>query len=485
MEITASKQKVPTSRIFGYALGEGALSITINGISNFAMLYYTKVLGLDAAYAGLALAVTLFWDAITDPVMGHITDNTRTRYGRRHPYLVFGGIALAISFYLLWIIPEQFSTPVSIFWYVLVINLVVRTAMTVFTIPYVALGFEMCPAYEDRSRLQGIRFFVNQVVNLVFGALAWSMFFSDRVAGDGIKTDGTLIGSNYLTMGLVLSVATLVLVALCVFSTRSVASDNRDMKLEGNTPKAFIKDFAGICCDRLGWYVFGFFSIATLGMLLTSQVQMFAYVDYMKFSATEKTAVHGAGMLAFAFGSLFQAWLTRKREKKFAAYTGMVFCVSGGIALYVIFMGGLMKPGQTLAIGQWSLPIATVIFALGQALWWGGCGLLGPLTNSLVADLSELNYHRTGVLRDGSYAALFSFFCKACMGIGLLFTGYLVNAAGIVSGAESQTPEATRNIAMMTFLSGPILIILSFFVLWKYPVDRAFIERARKQKEQA
>jgi GPH family glycoside/pentoside/hexuronide:cation symporter len=482
METALKKERVPTSRIFGYALGEGALSITMNGISNFAMLYYTKVLGLDAVYAGIALAVALFWDAIADPVIGHITDNTRTRYGRRHPYLIFGGIALTISFYLLWILPDQFSNPAAIFWCVLVINLVVRTAIAVFSIPYMALGFEMCPDYEDRSRLQGIRFFFNQVVNLVFGALAWSLFFSDRVATDGSTTDGTLIGSNYLTMAWVLSLFTLVLVGFCVFATWSFARDNRHMSVEDNTPKAFLRDFMGICSDRLGWYVFGFFSFATLGMMLTSQVQMFAYVDYMKFSATEKTAVHGAGMLSFALGSLFQAWLTGKMGKKPAAYIGMACCVAGGLFLYIVFMGGLIKPGSSMPVGQWTLPVAAVVFGLGQSLWWGGCGILGPLANSLVADLSEIHFHRTGVLRDGSYSALFMFFCKACMGIGLLITGQLLKSAGIVSGAETQTAKATYNIAMMTFLSGPVLIILSFFVLWKYPVDRAYLERLRKKE---
>lgn len=75
---TPTNQSGRTSlpRISGYALGEGAMSITMNGISNFAMLYYTQLLGLSAAYAGIALGVTMFWDAITDPVMGHITDNT-------------------------------------------------------------------------------------------------------------------------------------------------------------------------------------------------------------------------------------------------------------------------------------------------------------------------------------------------------------------------------------------------------------------------
>ena len=163
-------KKVSLVRMFGYALGEGATSITMNGISNFAMLFYTQVLGLSAAYAGIALSVTTLWDAVTDPVMGHITDNTRSRFGRRLPYVFWGGLALSISFFLLWILPGKFTAASAIFWCILLINLLVRTAVTVFVVPYTALGFEMCPDYVDRSRLQGVRFFLNQMVNLVFGA---------------------------------------------------------------------------------------------------------------------------------------------------------------------------------------------------------------------------------------------------------------------------------------------------------------------------
>ena len=84
--------KTPLRDILAYATGEGANSLVTNGIGAFALLYYTEALGLDYRLAGIALAVSLIWDAITDPVMGHISDNTRSRFGRRHLYILFGGI---------------------------------------------------------------------------------------------------------------------------------------------------------------------------------------------------------------------------------------------------------------------------------------------------------------------------------------------------------------------------------------------------------
>jgi len=150
-------QRVSSWRILGYAIGEGATSITIGGISNFALLYYTSVLGLGAGMAGLALSISVFWDAVTDPVMGHITDNTRSRWGRRLPYVLLGGLLLAPAFFSVWVLPPGSWPAWLLFMLALLANLLVRTAVTIFGIPYVAMGFELCQGYEDRSRLQGIR----------------------------------------------------------------------------------------------------------------------------------------------------------------------------------------------------------------------------------------------------------------------------------------------------------------------------------------
>lgn len=482
MEEQAGKS-VSNVRIFGYALGEGAMSITMNGIANFAMVYYTLVLGLGAGMAGLALSITTLWDAVTDPVMGHITDNTRSRFGRRHPYLLFGGIALVLSFYLLWFLPKMFEEPMAIFWCILLINLAVRTAVTVFVVPYTALGFEICPEYNDRARLQGIRFFLNQVVNILFGAFAWTLFFKDGVAADGSLVDGQTIPENYISMNYTLTGAALILILLCVFVTRGYATDNRDAVVEGNNIKAFGKDMGSIFKDKLAWNVFIFFGLAQLGMLLVSQVQMFTYVLFMHFSPPEKTFVHGWGMLSFATGSLVLSRLVKRFDKKVTGYIGMSLSMLGGLLLFAVFSGGLVAPEAEMQVGFLAIPLGPAFFALFQGMWWGGAGIVVPLAVSMIADLSELSQRRTGVLKDGAYAAVFSFFMKAASSVGLLITGMLVDWAGIVPGAQEQAPEAIRNIAAMTFLSGPAVLIFSIGILRKYPVDRNFMEKSEVVQE--
>ena len=110
-------------------------------------------------------------------------------------------------------------------------------------------------------------------------------------------------------------------------------------------------------------------------------------------------------------------------------------------------------------------------------------GMLAPLMLSMIADISEINYVRTGELKDGSYSAMFSFFTKAASGVGMFMNGYLLEFAGYKSGAEEQLPEVVRNLAIITFVSGPIVVLLMLPVLMKYPVDRAFMMDIKAKKD--
>ena len=169
--------------MFTYSLGECANSLVMNGIFGFAMLFYTKALGLDPRWAGFAMSLSVFWEAITEPVMGHISDNTRSRWGRRHPYMLAGGLLMALCSYLIWTVPGSFrGEQMSIFWYLVAMNLLLRTGLTMFFIPYMALGFEMCTDYQGRSRLQGIRQIFNMAANFAGPAMAWSIFFGGKGA---------------------------------------------------------------------------------------------------------------------------------------------------------------------------------------------------------------------------------------------------------------------------------------------------------------
>ena len=106
-----------TREMFFYATGECVNSLVMNSIFGFAMFCYTEALNLSPINAGIALSVAVLWDAFSDPIMGHISDNTRCRFGRRHPYVFFGGLLLVVSFYSLWAVPDSIKANLTLlFW---------------------------------------------------------------------------------------------------------------------------------------------------------------------------------------------------------------------------------------------------------------------------------------------------------------------------------------------------------------------------------
>jgi GPH family glycoside/pentoside/hexuronide:cation symporter len=481
---TNSKPRISSWRMLSYAIGEGVTSITLGGISNFALLYYTSVLGLGAGMAGLALSLSLFLDAFMDPVMGHISDNTRSRWGRRLPYILVGGLLLAPAFFWIWILPVGVWPAGFLFLLAFLANLLLRIALTVFGIPFLAMGFELCQGYEDRSRLQGIRNAFNMLINLMFGGCAWLLFFHDGTSANGVRVDGTAIPGNYVTMATVLSLTVLVLVVLCVWLNRDLALDNRGAQLEGNSLRSFWMDLTQILSDRLAWYVFAFFSVALFGMLFVSQLQMLVYVFFMQFRPEEKTFIHGGGMIAAGLGALFQGRVTHWFDKKAAGYAGIVIGAIGGLLLFFVFTCMGFEPRAIASWSGFSIPVGLLLFGLGQWLYWFGAGMLGPISFSMVADLSEIHYLKSGIRKDGGYSSVFSLLQKAALSLGLLLSGWLIAGTGIVSGAEIQAPEAVSRIAVLTFVIGPVLMVAAFFILRKYPVTRESL-RAMEQKSGA
>ena len=482
--MTTHSKKLPTRDLWSYATGEGSNSITMNGVNNFAMLFYTQIMGMSPELVGMALFLATFWDAISDPLMGTITDRTRSRFGRRHPYMLIGGAVLCLAFVALWFIPESFQGEKVLFGYLLCLNILVKTAFTVFVVPYTALGFEMCKAYDDRARLQGIRYGFNMFMNILFGGFAWMLFFPDVTAADGSVIDGTKVEGHFHTMGLTLGAVSLLLILFCVYSTYKYAekgaapeSDAADGDGLVGHAKAFIHDLKDVYSDKLVWFVFAFFGLAQFSMMVVSQVQMFTYIEYMEFTAAEKTFVHTGGMFGFAIGSLGLGSMVRRWDKKLTGIIAMAISSAGGLGLFAVFTGGLLDPQASIG----SFPLAVVVFAGLQMMWWGGCGIIVPLATAMISDLSEVKKWQTGEVTEGRYAAGFSFFLKLASSLGLLVTGFILKSVGYVSGAEAQSAEAIDNLAVTTFLAGPILMALAFVIIRFYPLTHEKVSQLRRQ----
>ena len=282
----ASSRSTSLGRMMAYSSGECANSLVMNGLFGFAMLYYTKALGLSPSLAGLAMSVSVFREAITDPVMGYVSDRTRSRFGLRHPWMILGGALMALTFYFVWAVPHAIiGNSQASFWYLVVMNLVLRTGLTMFFIPYMALGFELVTDYRQRATLQGLRQAFNMAANFAGPAMAWSIFFRNQG-----KTEGTDIAANYLHMGGAFSIATAIFVAFVIAATWSQRQDTRNLP----PPKAsgeiagFFSEMKCILVDPHPRWVFVFIFIVAVGMVLVSSLQMYVYVDLCRIGNFHK-----------------------------------------------------------------------------------------------------------------------------------------------------------------------------------------------------
>jgi glycoside/pentoside/hexuronide:cation symporter, GPH family len=475
----AAPDRCTTSSMVKYSVGECANSLLMNSLSGFAMLYYTDALGLRHSDAGIAMAVAVFWDAITDPVMGHITDNTRSRFGRRHPYIFFGGLAVVAAYVFLWYVPDIFKADAeTLFWYLVVINLLQRTAITVLYIPYTALGFEMCTEYEGRVKLQGIRSAMNMLANVLGPGLAWSIFFSHNEI-----VRATSVEENYLRMGMVFAGVSLCCILFVVGATRMYIRDSREMETALKSIGGFLRNMKEIVLDVYPRQVFVFIVIVTVGIALVSSLQMYLYEHFMRFSGIEKSVAHGGTMIGFGTGALVSSFLTRKFDKKGAViFAGLLSVGSNGI-LAVLFLPGFLIPGQSAAVSSMTIPYAFIVFAILHALYWLGNGVIFPTALSMMADVSEIHELRTGVNKDGAYAAVFSFAQKCAISIAVLTSGYILTMIGFEPGKEVvQSRAAVWRLCAVTLLAGPVISLFSLAVIRRHKVTNELLSRLRSER---
>ena len=180
MEELQQTNKLDFKTKFFYGFGSISFGIKNNGFSYFVLFVYSSVLGLPAWMAGLALNLVLIADAITDPLVGYFSDRTRSRWGRRHPFMYAAALPVAITYYFLWTPPESL-TDWELFSYLLFCAIIIRVFITFYEVPSVSLGPELTDNYVERTSLMSFRYFFGWFGGLTTYNLVWFWFGPSNV----------------------------------------------------------------------------------------------------------------------------------------------------------------------------------------------------------------------------------------------------------------------------------------------------------------
>lgn len=451
---TAPEDRIPLPQKLTYGLGafvNNLLAAAIGGM----IIVLNLGLGMNPALVGLLGALPRLTDAITDPLMGYISDHTRSRWGRRRPYIFFGAIAAGIVFALLWQLPAGKSESFY-FWYFLGGSLIFYLAYTIFATPWVALGYELTPDYHERTRLMGVQNFIGQVPYMVAGYFLAIMYnerwFDNSV--DGAAGLAIIIGVVVVVIG--------VMPAIFLRERfRAIAIAEAQEKHEqaegaGGVMLRNIRDFFSGFATTLKFTPFLKLCAATFlvfnGFIMIAAFQSYVIIYYVFGGDTNAGSVFvGHSMLLGAISTLFVivfvTWLGTKIGKRRA------FFVSTGVSM----VGYGLKWVCYNPDIPWLLLVPAPLMAFGL----GGLFTIMPSMIADVVDADELNTHER---REGMYGSIFWWVVKLGQAVAIAAGGFLLNATGfdVALGGD----QGARTIYLMRIFDALVPAVASGIAIW-------------------
>lgn len=417
------EDRVPFPQMVLYGVGAFVNNLLAGAIGGM-MIVLNLGLGMNPALVGSLAAIPRLFDAMTDPIMGYISDNTRSRWGRRRPYIFIGAILVGLVFMGMWQLPAG-KTEDYYFTFFLIGSLLFYTGYTIYATPWVALGYELTDNYHERTRLMGTQNFIGQLAYFIPPWLLVIMqsqtYFANMV--EGAKGVAIVIGAVVIILGILPAI-------FLRERQRPQGSEGPEQPLQlGALFIGFFRDFL----TTIRFLPFLQICLATFlvfnGFILIASFQTYVLIYYVSGG----DQVEGAKLAGYAgtvatFSTFaviaFVTWLGTRIGKQRA------FLVSTGISA----IGYGLKWFCYNPEMPWLVMLPAPLLAFGL----GGLFTIMPAMMADIVDQDELN---TGQRREGMYGAIFWWVVKLGMAAALAGSGFLLNATGFdvaLGGAQSE-----------------------------------------------
>ncbi len=464
--ITAAKDRVPLGQKAAFGAGHLVLNL-YPGALGFFMFFLLTAFGMDPFLAGLLGGLPRFFDAVTDPIMGFISDNTSSKWGRRRPYILVGGILSAITFVLLWQLDENNSANFN-FWYFLIMSMVFLIGNTMFATPLVGLGYEMTSDYNERTRLMAF----SQTVGLIAWVIVpwfWVIIadpdiFSNQA--EGVRTMSIYVGIACLLLGL--------LPAIFCRGIDSANMGNRK-KLTFTSMFSNLKDLFTSIREAVKNKPFMKLCGATFlvfnGFQIVASFSFFIFVFYIFNGSYDATSTWPAWFSSI--GALVSAFLVIPIVTKMATKWGKkkAFIISTALSI----VGYLLKWWAFTPDNVWLsfIPIPLMSFGLGS---------LFTLMMSMTADVCDLDELVNGMPRkEGTFGALYWWVVKLGQGLALVLGGLVLKLIGFDGNAATQSVDTLTKLRIADIIIPVVTAALAIWIMWKYGLSE---ERAKDIKAQ-
>lgn len=454
-------RRIGRGTMAAYGFGAVAYGVKDAGFGTFLLLFYNQVLGLPAATVGLVVMLALFVDALIDPAVGFFSDRTRGRWGRRHPWMYAAALPIAVGWILLWN-PPALTQPLTLVW-LFAAAVVVRSAVSCYEVPSVALTPELTADYDERTRIMAYRYLFGWMGGLAMLASAYLVFLAPTAE----HANGLLNRAGYAPFAITGAIVMAVAILVSAIGThheigRLPQPDMRTGTLRQSFAelRATVKNRAFLTLMAAGMcaYVNQGVSYA-LSNYLYSYVWGFRGATFFYLAITLFAGV----VVAFAAAPRLARWLGKPR----AAATVVVCAAILNTAPYWLRLADIMPSVGEPAL----LPVLFAFFVAGTAASVSGF-IIGA---SMMADVVEDSESRTGLRSEGVFFAGSFFVQKCTSGIGIFVAGSMLALAGFPERAvPGQVADATIDRLTILFIATYAVLALGAAALFlRFPFGRA------------
>lgn len=456
---------------FAFGVGQMAEGIKNTSFSTFLLIYYNQVLGLPGSLAGLAIMVALVFDAITDPLAGSLSDNLRSRWGRRHPFMYLSAPPLALFFYLLFVPPAGLGET-GLFVWLTVFAVLTRGAMTLYHVPHLALGAELTEDYAERTSIVSFRQVFGVLGSLASVILGFTIFFVDQ---DGVR--GNLIAEAYPPFALTFALLMCVTILWSGWGTHDQivhlsvpAAPDRKLRLGEILVRVFTDLVSALQNHSFRWLFAGVIIVFVM-VGVQSALNLYMANYFWEFSSSDLLWVSLASPLGMLVGAPFASLINRHFDKKPSIVVGTAWYALFQLSPPMLRLVGLFPENGDPIL----MPLITVMYVVG------GAGVVQALvtSGSMMADIADEHELGSGKRQEGIFFGALSFSGKAASGVGNLVGGIALDLIAFPDAAiPGEVPEAVLTRLGLTY--GPLVMGFAVIAVWCYTHYR--LTRARHEE---
>ncbi|MGM3307872.1 MFS transporter [Anabaena sp. WFMT] len=451
-----TSEKLDIKTKLAYGAGDLGPAITSNIAIFFLLVFFTNVAGIPAGLAGSILMIGKIWDAVNDPVVGWLTDKTKSRrWGRRLPWMLYGAVPFGIFFFLQWIVPQFSAEPSNniwpLFWYYVGIGVVSQAFFTVVNLPYTAMTPELSQDYDERTSLNSFRFTFSiggSILSLILAQIVFSQIADPQ--------------QQYLVLAAICTVISVLALYWCVFGTRDriMAFEAKRIQLEEPPEIPFIEQLKIVFTNKPFLFVIAIYLFSWLGVQITASIIPYFVIYCMGLKNSDVPTVMIAVQATALIMLFVWSYLSKKIGKKLVYFMGMSIWIIAAAGLFFL---------QSNQIGLMYLMaiMAGVGVSTAYLIPW-----------SMIPDVIELDELQTGQRREGIFYGFMVLLQKFGLAFGLFIVGNALQASGfkeVVAGQTALPIQPDSALLAIRIAVGPIptiCLIIGLILTFFYPITR-------------